>query len=44
MADITALCTMDFAATLNGLPHSKEQVYLSRWYEEVSGRPSAQEK
>lgn len=43
MADICALCTMDFAATLNDLPHAKEQAHLSRWYEAVSGRPSARE-
>lgn len=43
MADICALCTMDFAATLNDLPHAKEQAHLSRWYEAVSGRPSASE-
>jgi glutathione S-transferase len=44
MADITALCTMDFAATLNDLPHKKGQVHLSRWYESVSGRASAKEQ
>ena len=42
VADIVALCTMDFAAKLNDLPHSKEQAHLSRWYDAVSGRPSAQ--
>ncbi|MFT5442501.1 MAG: glutathione S-transferase [Myxococcota bacterium] len=41
MADITALCTIDFAASLNGLPHSSEQRNLSRWYDAVAGRPSA---
>jgi glutathione S-transferase len=41
IADIIALCTMDFAAALNGLPHSGEQKHLSRWYESVAGRPSA---
>jgi glutathione S-transferase len=41
VADILALCTMDFAAKLNDLPHSSEQVHLSRWYDAVSGRPSA---
>lgn len=44
IADISALCTMDFAATLNDLPHAKEQVHLSRWYEAVSSRPSAAEQ
>ncbi len=41
MADIMALCTMDFAAKLNDLPHSSEQEHLSRWYRAVAGRPSA---
>ena len=41
IADIGALCTMDFAAKLNGLPHSSEQSHLERWYQAVSGRPSA---
>jgi glutathione S-transferase len=41
VADIIALCTMDFAAQLNGLLHSDSQEHLSRWYRDVSGRPSA---
>lgn len=41
MADIVALCTLDFASTLNKLPHSSEQKNLCRWHESVSGRPSA---
>ncbi len=41
VADILALCTIDFAAQLNSLPHSSEQEHLSRWYNTVSGRPSA---
>lgn len=41
MAEIVALCTMDFAAKLNDLPHSSEQLHLSRWYEVLAGRPSA---
>ena len=41
VADIIALCTMDFAAQLNDLPHSTEQKHLSRWYDAVSKRPSA---
>jgi len=41
IADIVALCTMDFAAQLNGLPHSPEQTHLDRWYQSVAGRPSA---
>ncbi len=42
IADIVALCTMDFAAKLNGLPHAAEQTHLDRWYQSVSSRPSAQ--
>ncbi len=41
IADIVALCTMDFAAKLNDLPHSDEQAHLDRWYQSVAGRPSA---
>ena len=41
MADIVALCTLDFAANLNALRHAPEQQHLSRWYERVSSRPSA---
>jgi glutathione S-transferase len=41
VADIIALCTMDFAATLNDLPHSSDQAHLSRWYRAMAGRPSA---
>jgi glutathione S-transferase len=41
MADIIALCTLDFAANLNGLRHAPEQRHLTRWYERVSSRPSA---
>ena len=41
IADIVALCTMDFAGKLNELPHSSEQEHLDRWYQSVSGRPSA---
>ncbi len=41
IADISALCTLDFAAKLNDLPHSPEQKHLDRWYQAVSGRPSA---
>lgn len=41
IADIVALTTMDFAARLNGLPHSPDQAHLNRWYQTVSGRPSA---
>lgn len=41
IADIVALCTMDFAAKLNDLPHSADQTHLDRWYHAVAGRPSA---
>jgi glutathione S-transferase len=41
VADIVALCTLDFAAKLNDLPHSAEQQHLSRWYQALSSRPSA---
>lgn len=41
MADIVALTTMDFAAQLNGLPHSPEQKHLDDWVHRVSSRPSA---
>ncbi|MFP8880442.1 MAG: glutathione S-transferase family protein [Myxococcota bacterium] len=41
VADIIALCTADFAAKLNDLPHSSEQAHLSRWYRAVAERPSA---
>ncbi len=41
IADIVALCTIDFAAKLNDLPHSDEQAHLDRWYQSVAGRPSA---
>jgi glutathione S-transferase len=41
MADILALCTTDFAGQLNALPHPKDREHLCRWYDAVSGRPSA---
>jgi glutathione S-transferase len=41
IADIVALCTIDFAARLNELPPSPEQKHLTRWHESVSSRPSA---
>lgn len=42
IADITALCTLDFAtgAARVAIPDDCEN--LKRWYEEVSARPSAQ--
>ena len=41
MADISALCTLDFGAALISLVHSPEQKNLTRWHESVSARPSA---
>ncbi len=41
IADIMALCTLDFAAQLNSLPHSPEQEHLDHWHRAVSSRPSA---
>ncbi|MBW2282770.1 MAG: glutathione S-transferase [Deltaproteobacteria bacterium] len=41
IADITALCTLDFAAALLELAHSPDQKNLTRWHQSVSARPSA---
>lgn len=41
IADIVALCTLDFAANLNALSHEPEHEHLTRWHEAVSARPSA---
>jgi glutathione S-transferase len=41
IADIVALCTLEFAANLNDLKPSPEQHDLGRWFESVSSRPSA---
>jgi glutathione S-transferase len=41
IADITASCTLDFAANLNALAHTPDHKHLSRWHEAVSARPSA---
>ena len=41
MADIVALCTLDFAAQLNGLPIPPDHAHLGRWHRNVSARPSA---
>ena len=41
IADIVALCTLDFAANLNALHYSPEQKNLARWHQTVSDRPSA---
>ncbi|MBX3705282.1 MAG: glutathione S-transferase family protein [Pseudomonadales bacterium] len=41
IADITALCVIDFAASLVGLPPDPELAHLARWRAAVSARPSA---
>ena len=40
VADITALCSIDFAK-FSGVDMPPERANVSRWYEEVSARPSA---
>ncbi len=41
VADIVALCTLDFGAALNDLPPAPELEHLARWHRDVSARPSA---
>ena len=41
MADILALCTLDFGASLNDLKYAPEHANLARWHQTVSARPSA---
>ena len=41
MADILALCSVDFAAGAVGLTPEADQRHLARWHAEVSARPSA---
>jgi glutathione S-transferase len=41
IADIVALCTLDFGAQLNELRPTAEQTQLARWHDAVSSRPSA---
>jgi len=41
VADITALCTLDFATGLVGIPFDPAFANLARWRDEVSSRPSA---
>lgn len=41
IADITALCTIDFAAGAARVPIPEALTHLNRWHEEVSARPSA---
>jgi glutathione S-transferase len=41
IADITALCTIDFAQAAARVPMPDDLANLQRWYAEVSARPSA---
>ncbi|MCY3883397.1 MAG: glutathione S-transferase family protein [Gammaproteobacteria bacterium] len=41
VADITALCTIDFATTAARIPFPDQCSNVKRWYGEVSNRPSA---
>jgi glutathione S-transferase len=41
VADISALCTLDFAAALVGIPIDPSHANLTRWHGSVSARPSA---
>lgn len=41
IADITALCTLDFATTSARIPFPDECPALQRWYQNVCARPSA---
>ena len=40
IADITALCAIDFGA-VSGIKIAPDQTHLQRWYEAVASRPSA---
>jgi glutathione S-transferase len=40
VADITAIVTVDFATKAAGLPMPAEHAALTRWYDDVSARPS----
>ncbi|RRJ82387.1 glutathione S-transferase family protein [Aestuariirhabdus litorea] len=40
VADITALCAIDFARVIDVRP-TPEQTHLTRWHQQVSSRPSA---
>lgn len=42
IADITALCTIDFAGAAARVPIPDECANVKRWHEAVSARPSAQ--
>ena len=41
IADITAVCTCDFAGGAARVPMPESLTHLKRWYDEVSSRPSA---
>ncbi len=41
IADISALCTLDFSAALVDIPIDPSHRNLVRWHETVSARPSA---
>lgn len=41
IADITALCTLDFATTSARIPFPQHCPAIRRWYQEVNARPSA---
>ena len=41
IADITAMCAVDFATTAARIPFPDDKPNLKRWYDEVSARPSA---
>jgi glutathione S-transferase len=41
VADVTALCTLDFATGLVGIPVDPALENVARWHAAVSGRPSA---
>ena len=40
VADIIALCTMDFAVALNDLKPSPDHANVARWHKAISARPS----
>jgi glutathione S-transferase len=40
VADITALCSVDFAKIV-GIPVPQDYLRLARWYEEINARPAA---
>lgn len=41
VADITALCTIDFASTAARCPVPDDCTHVQRWHEEVAARPSS---